>query len=67
MIVDALTTFFYLPRVSVKADTPKPVPPYVTPLAVIGSYNPLADTVALKNNPEAFEYLRNNYRYRSEI
>lgn len=67
MILDAITTFFYLPRVTTSAATPKAVARTVKPLAIAESYNPLVDTVALKNDPSAFEELRNNYRYRSEL
>ncbi len=67
MILDALTTFFYLPRVEAKAGTPKAVARTVSPLAIVESYNPLADTVALKSDPSSFESLRNNYRYRTEL
>lgn len=67
MILDAITTFFYLPRVTTAAATPKAVARTVKPLAIAESYNPLADTIALKNDPSAFEALRNNYRYRSEL
>lgn len=67
MILDAITTFFYLPRVTTSAATPKAVARQVKPLAIAESYNPLADTVALKNDPTQFENLRNNYRYRSEL
>ena len=52
MIVDALTTFFYLPRITVTADTPKAIASSISPFAVIESYNPLSDTVALKNDPK---------------
>lgn len=34
--------------------------------AISASYDPLADTSALRSNPEAFELLRNNYSYRPE-
>ena len=67
MILDAITTFFYLPRVTTSAATPKAVARTVKPLAIAESYNPLADTIALKNDPSTFETLRNNYRYRSEL
>ena len=67
MILDAITTFFYLPRVTTSAATPKAVARTVKPLAIAESYNPLADTIALKNDPSTFEALRNNYRYRSEL
>ncbi|MDE5554736.1 MAG: 4-phosphoerythronate dehydrogenase [Muribaculaceae bacterium] len=67
MILDAITTFFYLPRVTTSAATPKAVARTVKPLAIAESYNPLADTIALKNDHSTFEALRNNYRYRSEL
>ena len=67
MILDAITTFFYLPRVTTSAATPKAVARTVKPLTIAESYNPLVDTIALKNDPSAFETLRNNYRYRSEL
>ena len=67
MILDAITTFFYLPRVTTSAATPKAVARTVKPLTIAESYNPLVDTIALKNDPSAFEALRNNYRYRSEL
>ena len=34
--------------------------------ALLSIYSPLADTVALKKNPDAFECLRNNYKLRRE-
>ena len=67
MILDAIITFFYLPRVTTSAATPKAVARTVKPLTIAESYNPLVDTIALKNDPSAFEALRNNYRYRSEL
>lgn len=33
---------------------------------IMASYNPMADTAALKSAPRAFESLRNNYPYRPE-
>lgn len=67
MILDALTNFFYLPRITTSAAAPKPVAHTVRPLEIVNSYNPLVDTLALRNDPASFESLRNNYRYRSEI
>ena len=67
MILDAITTFFYLPRVTTSAATPKAVARTVKPLTIAESYTPLVDTISLKNDPSAFETLRNNYRYRSEL
>lgn len=66
MVLDAVTAFFYLPRVNTLTTTPKGVARTVSPLSIVESYNPLADTVALKADPEAFESLRNNYHYRTE-
>lgn len=67
MALDALTTFFYLPRVSPATAIPSPVARSVTQNAVAKSYNPLIDTAALKADPSSFEALRNHYRYRSEV
>ncbi|MDE6368650.1 MAG: 4-phosphoerythronate dehydrogenase, partial [Muribaculaceae bacterium] len=58
MILDAITTFFYLPRVTTSAATPKAVARTVKPLAIAESYNPLADTIALKNDPSTFDAVR---------
>ena len=66
MVLDAVTAFFYLPRVNTLTATPKGVARTVSPLSIVESYNPLADTVALKADPEDFEPLRNNYHYRTE-
>ena len=35
--------------------------------AILNSYNPFADTAALKAEPSAFESLRNNYNLRNEV
>ena len=39
----------------------------VTLGAIMNSYNPLADTAALKAAPTAFESLRNDYNLRNEV
>lgn len=67
MTLDAISAFFSLPRITAAAAAAGPVARTVTPMAIARSYNPLADTLALKNAPGDFEALRNNYRYRSEI
>lgn len=67
MALDALTTFFYLPRINTLAATPKSVAKSVTPASILSSYNPLVDTEILKKSPSDFERLRNEYNYRSEI
>ena len=49
---------------------PAPVEPCVRaasmPEALLSIYNPLTDTLALKNAPQKFEALRNNYNLRRE-
>lgn len=66
IVLDAITNFFYLPRVEALAANPKGTARAVSPQTIIESYNPLADTLALKAAPQDFEALRNNYHYRSE-
>ncbi len=67
MVLDALTNFFTLPRISLGMNVNMKVPSSVRILDLVQSYNPVADTVALKNNPECFEQLRDGYKYRSEV
>lgn len=67
MTLDALTAFFYMPRINAPVTAPHGIAKAVTPTAVMSSYNPLTDTRALKSDPSAFEQLRNNYRYRTEV
>lgn len=43
-----------------------PVPATPAPEQITASYDPLSDTARLKNSPELFESLRNNYHYRPE-
>lgn len=66
--IDAITTFFMLPRVTI---TDEPLPPapamYVSKDDVLASYDPMAETAALKTHPENFEDMRNNYNLRHEV
>lgn len=39
----------------------------IDPSLIISSYDPFADTAALRKNPDHFEQLRSNYNYRSEV
>lgn len=52
-------------------DTPIVSPPYNLAMPfgerIIASYDPLADTVALRSDPSAFEALRNHYSLRHEV
>ncbi|MCM1518977.1 MAG: 4-phosphoerythronate dehydrogenase [Pseudoflavonifractor sp.] len=67
MVVRALCDFFGLPQVDVAERVPAGAARCVTPAAILHSYDPLADTAALKADPAAFESLRNNYLYRDEV
>lgn len=67
MALDSLTGYFGLPRITVPMAAPRAVARTVSQLAVIKSYNPLADTAKLKASPDDFESLRNAYAYRSEV
>lgn len=67
MTLDALTAFFYLPRINTLVQAPHRIPKAVTAKAILASYNPLTDTAALKADPSTFEHLRNTYRYRTEV
>ncbi len=58
MVIGALSKHFNLKRPRIK--TPKP--PF--PLSEMPPYNPQDDSQALKDNPSAFEQLRNNYQLR---
>jgi len=46
---------------------PPPAPEAVTIDDITNSYNPLPDTLSLKNSPESFEKLRNSYKLRKEV
>lgn len=64
--VDALTTFFMLPRVTIDEPLPPAAAGSVTIAGITSSYDPAADTAALKGSPADFEKLRNGYNYRHE-
>ena len=66
MAIDAISAFYYLPRINLREVVTKPVPRSVTPVGVLSSFDPLKLTVQLKAAPEEFETIRNTYRYRNE-
>lgn len=66
VVADAVATMFYLPRVPLIEPLPPACARTVTASGVAGSYDPEADTAALKAAPEAFESLRNGYTLREE-
>ncbi|MGM9861088.1 MAG: 4-phosphoerythronate dehydrogenase [Muribaculaceae bacterium] len=67
--LDALSEHFGLPRMTIDADTTllHSTPQSITIEQARASYDPMADTEALRRDPSAFERLRNNYALRLEI
>ncbi len=67
VVLDAVTTMFMLPRITI--DQPLPPAPARSVCAwdVAQSYDPMADTSTLKSDPDAFEGLRNHYAFRDEV
>lgn len=66
MVLDAITTFFMLPRVTVDAPQPPTAPRTVTVDALLDSFDPTPLTAALKASPATFEQQRNAYPLRPE-
>lgn len=67
MALDAITTFFMLPRVSVEGEIPPAPAGTVSKADVLATYDPVAETKALKAHPEDFEKMRNTYSLRTEV
>lgn len=67
VVIDAMTTFFMMPRVTLDMPLPKAPARNVSIADILASYDPMADTQALKNNPDGFEQLRNSYPLRAEV
>ncbi|MCM1020625.1 MAG: 4-phosphoerythronate dehydrogenase [Muribaculum sp.] len=66
MAINALTTNFAKPPVTLAEPAPKRHKQAPSLTHIIKSYNPTADTLQLKASPSFFETLRNNYNYRPE-
>lgn len=64
--LDAVTTFFHLPRVTVDQPIPQRTPDTVTRATILRSFDPMPISDALKAEPGNFEALRNNYILRHE-
>lgn len=64
--VDAVARQFGLPQIELECGRAPGWPATVTPASVLSSYDPMADTAALKSEPGAFESLRDNYALRHE-
>ncbi|CCX48647.1 erythronate-4-phosphate dehydrogenase [Bacteroides sp. CAG:927] len=67
MALDAVARHFHLPQPIFAEPTPGPAPTQVNACEIMLSYNPAADTHALKKSPRLFEQLRNNYNLRTEV
>lgn len=67
MVLTALCRHFGLPALRIEGPEPPAPARYITPAAALRSYNPMADTAALRANPASFETLRNTYPLRPEL
>lgn len=67
MAVSAVTRHFRLPTPVMAEEVPDGAARHVTAQSIARSYNPLADTDALRTAPQDFEKLRNGYRLRDEV
>jgi len=65
--LDAITTFFMLPRVTVDAPLPPAPAVSVSKADLLASYNPMPESDAVKAHPEDFEKIRNSYKLRHEV
>ncbi|MDE6120547.1 MAG: erythronate-4-phosphate dehydrogenase, partial [Muribaculaceae bacterium] len=65
--LDAITTFFMLPRVTVDAPPTPPAANRVSIADVMKSFDPMPLTLALKASPAEFEPQRNSYELRNEV
>lgn len=66
MALSAVCRHFGLAAPVLPVAVPGEAPARVTSRQIADSYSPWADTEALKNSPERFEWLRNNYALRDE-
>lgn len=64
--LDAITTFFMLPRVTVQAPLPPAAARAVSIKGITESFDPTPQSEALKARPEDFEEQRNTYPLRAE-
>lgn len=66
-VARAVASHFGVPYHAGAVEEPLPAPDTVTPWMITSSYDPLADTAALKEDPASFERQRNIYRLRPEV
>lgn len=67
MAAEAVARALGLPQPVLSVDVPGAAPETVTAEAIAQSYNPFADTEALRRSPADFESLRNHYNLREEV
>jgi len=65
-VLDAITTFFMLPRVTIDAPLPPAPARTVSLQGLLDSFDPMPISEALKASPETFERQRNDYPLRAE-
>ena len=66
MVLDALCRTFNLEPIAPDTDPIPAAATSITPAEALRSYDPTADTAALRSASEAFEHLRNSYALRPE-
>lgn len=66
MVVNALCRHFGIER-RMEMSVPEGAADFVTAEAIARSYDPMADTEALRSDPSSFERLRNSYHLRPEV
>ncbi len=66
MVLEAVECFFGLTIDKSGLEGPYVRPELLTAEKIVGSYDPEADTLALRANPGSFDTLRNNYNLREE-
>lgn len=66
LAAEAVATHFGWPSPVMTESAPDVPAEAITPHSILSSYDPMADTAALRAAPSAFESLRNRYVYRLE-
>lgn len=64
--LDALTTFFMTPRVTVDMPMPPAPAQSINIRGILSTYDPMPEVIKLKEHPEDFEKIRNTYTLRHE-
>ena len=64
--LDAITTFFMTPRVTIDRPLPPAAAKKVSIKGILDSYDPMPESLQLKASPAEFEKIRNSYPLRNE-